>query len=78
MKEFTPQDLSAYNGKNGQPAYVAYNGKVYDVSGSELWAGGEHEFMHQAGADLSQEMFDAPHEEEVFSKHPQVGIMKAP
>jgi len=28
MKEFTKEELALYNGKNGNPAYVAYRGKV--------------------------------------------------
>lgn len=31
-KTFTPNELAKYNGQNGQPAYVAYKGIVYDVS----------------------------------------------
>lgn len=40
---FTPQELAEYNGRNGQPAFVAVDGVVYDASGSSQWAGGEHD-----------------------------------
>jgi len=40
MKEFTEEELAQYNGKNGNPVYVAYKGKVYDVSASFLWKDG--------------------------------------
>lgn len=33
LKKFTVEELEEYNG-NGKPAYVAFNGKVYDVSQS--------------------------------------------
>lgn len=36
MKKFTREELAQYDGKNGNPAYVAYKGKVYDVSVSFL------------------------------------------
>jgi len=37
MKEFTEEELAQCNGRNGNPAYIAYKGKVYDVSASFLW-----------------------------------------
>ncbi|MGE4547308.1 MAG: cytochrome b5 domain-containing protein, partial [Desulfurella sp.] len=30
----TKDELKKYNGENGMPSYVAYKGKVYDVSDS--------------------------------------------
>jgi predicted heme/steroid binding protein len=42
LKEFTREELAKYNGKEGQPVYVAYDGKVYDVSESKLWKTGAH------------------------------------
>jgi len=36
MKEFSLSELSKYNGKENMPAYIAYKGKVYDVSNSFL------------------------------------------
>ncbi len=72
MSEFTADELARYDGKNGQPAYVAYEGKVYDISGSEMWAEGEHEGMHFAGHDLTAEQADAPHDVYV-TDYPEVG-----
>ncbi|MCT6807216.1 MAG: steroid-binding protein, partial [Bombilactobacillus sp.] len=31
MEKFTKESLAKYDGKNGNPAYVAINGDVYDV-----------------------------------------------
>ena len=50
QREFTVQELSQYNGKNGNPAYVAVNGIVYDLSNVVQWAGGSH-FGLNAGQD---------------------------
>lgn len=72
MKDFTLEELAAYNGKNGQPAYVAYKGIVYDVTESAMWGDGEHEAMHDAGADLTREHDDAPHDVYV-TDFPEVG-----
>ena len=41
-KIFTLEELATYNGQNGQPAYVAYNGIVYDVSDNQNWKNGKH------------------------------------
>ena len=75
MKEFDPKSLAEFNGKDGKPAYIAYKGKIFDVSGSKLWKDGLHMKRHHAGRDLSAELPAAPHEEEVFARYPQVGIL---
>lgn len=49
---FSIEELAQYNGKNGQPAYVAVNGIVYDVSRIGRWAGGNH-FSLTAGQNLT-------------------------
>ena len=46
MKEFSKEELARYDGKNGRPAYVAYKGKVYDLSDSFLWNDGNHQVLH--------------------------------
>jgi predicted heme/steroid binding protein/uncharacterized membrane protein len=76
MKEFDLESLSGFDGKDGKPTYIAYRGKVYDVSQSGLWEGGMHMNRHHAGRDLSAEFPAAPHDEEVFERYPQVGILK--
>ena len=75
MKEFTLQELSEYNGKNGKPAYIAYQGNVYDVSDSKLWRLGLHMKRHQAGKDLTTDLQAAPHEPDVLDRLPQVGVL---
>ena len=71
-RRFTREELKRYNGSGGQPVYIAYRGKVYDVTPSSLWTEGQH-FEHFAGADLTDELADAPHGEEVFENFPVVG-----
>lgn len=67
-KQFTVEKLKEFNGKEGRPAYVAYKGRVYDVSNSSLWKDGIHLGSHSAGEDLTKNMEKAPHEEEVLVK----------
>lgn len=74
IKEYTPEELAKYNGKNGK-TYVAYQGKVYDVSNSDLWKGGIHN-GHNAGKDLTEEMNKSPHRPEIIEGFPVVGTLK--
>ena len=61
-------ELKSFDGKDGRPAYVVYNGKVYDVSKSSLWEGGVHMGRHKAGEDLTDFLSMAPHDTEVFER----------
>lgn len=74
LKEFTLEELAEFNGQ-GKPIYIAFRGRVYDVSDSGLWGGGEHMAGHFAGSDLTGEFAGAPHGEEVFERYPQVGVL---
>lgn len=76
MKEFSKEELARYNGKNGRPAYAAYKGKVYDLSGSLLWKDGSHQVLHNAGVDLTDAMEQAPHGGDVLEKFPLLGILR--
>ena len=51
-KVLTRSELLKYDGKNGSPAYVAVNGKIYDVTNSAAWAAASH-FGLNAGCDLT-------------------------
>ena len=48
MKKYSEKKLAEYDGKNVRPAYLAYNGKVYDVSSSFLWKDGAHQVLYNA------------------------------
>jgi predicted heme/steroid binding protein/uncharacterized membrane protein len=78
MQQFTEEELRKYNGQDGAPAYIAFKGKVYDVSSSKLWKNGTHFKRHMAGADLTPELEDAPHAEEVFEQFEPVGLFILP
>lgn len=75
-REFTEDELRRYNGQHGQPAYIAYDGKVYDVSRAPDWKGGMHKGLHYSGLDLTRSLRKAPHDASVFQRVPQVGILK--
>jgi predicted heme/steroid binding protein len=70
---FTLEELSPFDGTEKKPAYIAYEGKVYDVSSSKLWVEGNHVRKHLAGNDLTEALKTAPHGEEKIFQMPQVG-----
>lgn len=76
MKIFLKHELERYNGKDGKPAYVAYKGKVYDVTNSFLWKNGDHQVLHEAGKDLTGELDGAPHGPDLLERVPSIGILK--
>ena len=76
MKEFSEEELATNNGKNGTPIFVAYNRKIYDVSKSTSWEYGDHENIHEAGKDLTDDLETSiPHGADLLDKFPIVGIL---
>ena len=74
MRTFTLEELSQYNGKDGQPAYVAVDGVVYDVTNVEAWKDGEHKLGLTAGNELTEEITkQSPHGLKVLEGLPIVG-----
>lgn len=66
-KKITLAELRRCDGESG-PAYIAYQGVVYDVSDCPKWRLGLHENLHFPGQDLSSALAQAPHAAEVFSR----------
>lgn len=73
--EITITQLSLRNGQDKPEIWIAYNGMVYDVSKSRLWKAGKH-YEHWAGQDLTDELKDAPHTQEVLQKFQIIGRLK--
>ncbi len=74
-KKFTLEELKNYDGQDSKPAYILFEGKVYDVTDSGFWLTGDHLGAHRAGRDLTQDILSAPHGPEVLSKMKQIGIV---
>jgi predicted heme/steroid binding protein/uncharacterized membrane protein len=72
------EELRTSDGQEGRPAYVSYQGQVYDVSASRMWRGGQHMRRHDAGKDLTADFGAAPHDESVLQRVPRVGTLAAP
>jgi predicted heme/steroid binding protein len=74
-KTFSLAELAQYDGKNGNQAYVAVNGVVYDVSKLVKWLGGTHMDLHFAGKDLSGEILQSPHGVQMLERAARVGVL---
>lgn len=72
MKEFTKPQLSLRNGQDRDEIWVAFKGIIYDVTASKMWRNGKH-YEHWAGQDLTPELKDAPHTDNVFDKFKVIG-----
>lgn len=74
LKVYTRAQLALRNGQDRPEIWCAYQGRIYDVGASRLWRNGKH-YEHWAGQDLTPELEDAPHNENVFDKFEVVGIL---
>jgi predicted heme/steroid binding protein len=75
LPEYSKQQLALRNGQDKPEIWVAYLGNIYDVTESRLWRNGKH-YEHWAGQDLTEELKDAPHAEQVFEKFTIIGVLK--
>ncbi|WP_109829852.1 cytochrome b5 domain-containing protein [Reichenbachiella versicolor] len=72
-RTYTRSQLALRNGQDREEIWVAYQGKIYDVTRSRMWKNGKH-YEHWAGQDLTSELdTDAPHNANVFDKFEVVG-----
>ncbi|MFY0594199.1 cytochrome b5 domain-containing protein [Roseivirga sp.] len=74
-KAYSRSQLALRNGQDKEEIWVAYQGKIYDVTTSKLWRNGQH-YEHWAGQDLTNELPDAPHTETVFKKFKVIGELR--
>lgn len=71
-RDFTLEDLAKFNGMDGNPAYVAVNGTVYDVTNNAAWAAASHFGLH-AGKDLTKEFASCHAGQSILNKLKTVG-----
>lgn len=75
LPTYTRAQLALRNGQDRDEIWVAFRGVIYDVGRSRLWRNGKH-YEHWAGQDLTAELPDAPHNENVFDKFEAIGLLE--
>lgn len=75
-QHMTREELSHFDGKEGRPSYIAYAGRIYDVTASRLWKEGSHARKHLAGGDLTTALKTAPHGEDKVIAMKCIGELK--
>lgn len=75
LLQLTLEQLKRYDGREGRPAYIAVDGKIYDVSTEPTWGGATH-FGIQAGNDVSKEFKSCHNDMNILSKLKVVGVLK--
>lgn len=73
LLQMTIDKLAQFDGKNGNKAFVAIDGNVYDVTGNRKWLNGDHEKGMSAGRDLSAFISGAPHGYDILKEFTMVG-----
>ena len=76
LKSFTIEELSSFNGKDGQPAYVSVNGMIYDLTDVPSWQNGKHNGI-EAGQDVTDAIMNkSPHGPKVLDNLVPIGTLK--
>lgn len=75
-KTFTLAELATYDGQNGNKAYIAVDGIVYDVTALAEWGAKLHAGKFAAGKDYSAEIKKAPHPVSNLLKAVKVGVLE--
>lgn len=70
------EELQTFDGKDGRKCYVAYEGRIYDVTESKLWKMGRHVNKHIGGMDLTEALKIAPHGADRLERYPVVGTLE--
>jgi arsenite oxidase small subunit len=73
LRSFTQKELEPFDGKEGHPFYIVFNGKVYDLSKSHLWIEGTHMGIHTRNENLAESIKKAPHTQETLERFPIIG-----
>jgi predicted heme/steroid binding protein len=72
QKVFTASELSAYDGNDGAPEYIAINGTVYDITNFNLLKSGKHHGV-TGGRDVTDIFVHKP---AILKRLPVVGILE--
>jgi predicted heme/steroid binding protein len=71
----TLEELSAFNGTDGQSSYIAVDGIIYDVSKVSSWKIGTH-YGLQAGQNITEAFSTSPHSKSILNKAVVIGVLR--
>ena len=74
LPQYSRAMLALRNGQDRPEIWVAFEGKIYDLSLSRLWKNGRH-YEHWAGQDLTEELKDSPHGRRVFEEREAIALL---
>ena len=77
MSTISLEELVKNDGRGENPAFVAVNDEVYDLSASPFWKYGEHMAEHYAGCDLTEALKRAPHGIEMLERYQKIGKLES-
>ena len=66
--KITEPELRRNTGERGTRKWIVHEGIIYDVTDCPKWRLDMHEQLHFPGQDLTSELPDAPHKEDVFTR----------
>jgi predicted heme/steroid binding protein len=66
--EISESELKRGTGERGTRKLIAHKGIVYDVTDCPRWRLDMHENLHFPGQDLTDELIEAPHKDDVFNR----------
>lgn len=75
LPTYTRSELALRNGQDRPEIWIAWEGKIFDVTESRLWKNGKH-YEHWAGQDLTEELADSPHGRRVFEGREPIGFLE--
>jgi len=78
VQTFTIDELSKFDGKDGNKAYIAIDGTVYDVTEIAQWGNRLHAGKFLAGKDYTEELKNAPHDIGKLADAIKIGTLVQP
>jgi predicted heme/steroid binding protein len=75
LPHYTKSQLALRNGSEMDEIWIAFEGKIYDMTQSNYWKNGKH-YGNFAGQDLTDDLINSPHGKRVFENLPVIALLK--
>ncbi|MDD2799111.1 MAG: cytochrome b5 domain-containing protein [Bacteroidales bacterium] len=75
LPQYTKSQLALRNGSEMDEIWIAFEGKIYDMTSSVYWKKGSH-YGNFPGQDLTEELSTSPHGRRVFENLTPIGELK--